>query len=83
MVQMPSEVAPSTAEQASQAPLQAVPQQTPSTQNPDAHWEMRLQGAETACAGTQSPDVLHQFPAEHWLSLVHEVGQFAVAPVHV
>jgi hypothetical protein len=52
-VQVPLAEAPSAAEQTSQEPLQAVPQQKPSTQLPELHWFAAVQAEPVAFFATQ------------------------------
>jgi hypothetical protein len=66
------------ASQASHWPPQAALQQTPSTQNPLAHWPAAPQGVPLAPFGVQTP-AEHHWPAAHWSSAVQSPLQ-AVAP---
>jgi hypothetical protein len=54
-VQVPSAVEPSAFVQASQAPVQAVPQQTPSAQKPDVHWSFAVHAPARVLFATQAP----------------------------
>jgi hypothetical protein len=63
--------------------VQALPQQTPSTQNPVPHCAFREHCEALGSPATHWPFALHQSPATHWESAVHEVGQLAPAPVQV
>jgi hypothetical protein len=57
-VHVPLALAPSADEQASQAPEQAVLQQTLSTQNPDVHWSFAEQLDEVVSLATHACDAL-------------------------
>jgi hypothetical protein len=67
-----------TCAQAMQVPVQAVSQQTPSTQKPDAHSAAMVHAPPAACRGTQAP-LLHLLPAAQSVALVQLVLQ-DVAP---
>src|SRR5207253_1078222 len=57
-------------------PVQAVPQQTPSTQKPDRHWVDAVQAWPLAIVGTHTRFATSQrSPAMHWLSPVQLVRQ--------
>lgn len=72
----------SAAEQKSHAPPQAVLQQKPSAQNPEAHCRVSVHAPPLTCGGTHCPFALHQSPAAHWASLAHETGQLGAVPSH-
>lgn len=54
-VQVPLAEAPSATAQTSHAPPQAVSQQKPSAQYPDAHWRPSAHDVPISCAATQTP----------------------------
>jgi hypothetical protein len=73
-VQVPSNVAPSAVEQASQLPSHALSQQTPSTQKPDWQSPFAVHDCPLASACTQLPP-LQKKPEAHTCESVQAVGQ--------
>jgi hypothetical protein len=61
-----------TSLQALHCPVQAVLQQTPSTQKPEAQPLLALQLAPAACFGVQVAP-WQKLPVAHWASLLHVV----------
>jgi hypothetical protein len=68
--------------QASQAPAQAVSQQTPSTQLPNSHSLLPPQVALGAFFSSHCPLPLQKWPSAHWASLEQPPGQDAETPSH-
>ena len=65
--------------QLSQAPVQALLQQVPSTQKPLRHWLPRTQACPRLLRGTQAPLAQNE-PAAQAASLTQFVGQASLAP---
>ena len=80
MEQVPFAEPPAANEQTSQAPSQAVSQQKPSTQFPEAHWRAELHTFPFVRPGVQTPPEQNA-PAVHWLSVVHDEGQPVLVPL--
>jgi hypothetical protein len=69
---------PGTLQAAHWSPHAAL-QQTPSTQNPEAHWSATVQGAPSASRDVHLPPGAHQSPVTQSASLPHD-ARHAVAP---
>jgi hypothetical protein len=63
--------------------VQAVSQQTPSTQKPEPHWSVLVQALPSSCLGTQRRAALQKSPVTQFASLLQDVGQPALAPSQV
>ena len=68
--------------QTSQAPVQAVSQQVPSTQNPEVHSVGPVHEAPAWERGRHAPDAAQYELLTHWLELVQPRGQLLEAPLH-
>ncbi len=80
---VPSTLAPAATEHASQAPEQAVLQQTPSTQDPDWHWLRAEHFAPSAARVTHWPATVSQYRLEaHWASVRQVAGHETDDPSH-
>jgi hypothetical protein len=67
---------------ASQAPPQAVSQQTPSTHWPLPHWFSALHAWPGVFFASQVPEALQKLPSAHCASEVHPAGQAVPVPLH-
>jgi len=77
---VPSTVAPRASEQASQPPVQAVSQQAPSAQEPEAHWFAAVQAAPFTLLDAHTP-LLQKAPALQSASPAQEARHAAEVPL--